>query len=236
MQARKQESLMGRVLYNFSQGYAVSGVCAPFVTDVYSDSRRAGHLQGFAFLPSDFTQYVGHCYLKCHSGRTDEVRRYVEEMLTEALPRTIRPQISTLLEDVEEMQGIESKLRGIVLFLAVVCVVITLLGVYAAITLDTERRRKEVAIRKVNGAGVRQILLLFARSYLWILGVTAVLAFPLLYVVLEQWKQMYTIFFDDGLLFWLGIFVFVSVVTALAVIFRMLHVAHVNPAEVIKSE
>ena len=93
-----------------------------------------------------------------------------------------------------------------------------------------------MAIRKVNGAGVRQILLLFARSYLWILGVTAVLAFPLLYVVLEQWKQMYTIFFDDGLFFWLGIFVFVSVVTALTVIFRMLHVAHVNPAEVVKSE
>ena len=236
MLEREHHSLMGQRLYGYEDGYTVSGVCVPFVTDVYGISYGGSYFAGFALLPSDFTQYVGHCYLKCHPGRTAEVRQYVREVLEQALPYTLQPRIGTLLEDLEEMQGLETKLKGVILFLSIVCVVITLLGVYAAITLDTERRRKEVAIRKVNGAGVRQILLLFARSYLWILGVTAVLAFPLLYVVLEQWKQMYTIFFDDGLFFWLGIFVFVSVVTALTVIFRMLHVAHVNPAEVVKSE
>lgn len=236
MLEREHHSLMGQRLYGYEDGYTVSGVCVPFVTDVYGISYGGSYFAGFAFLPSDFTQYVGHCYLKCHSGRTDEVRRYVEEMLTEALPRTIRPRISTLLEDVEEMQGIESKLRGIVLFLAVVCVVITLLGVYAAITLDTERRRKEVAIRKVNGAGVRQILLLFARSYLWILGVTAMLAFPLLYGLLKGWSSMYATFFSYGPLFWLCIFLLVSAVTAFTILFRILKVARVNPAEVVKSE
>ena len=236
MLSRKRESLMGRVLYDFSEGYTVSGICAPFVTDVYGDSRRAGNLQGFAFLPSDFTQYVGHCYLKCHPGRTDEVRQHVQKVLAEVLPRTITPQLSTLLEDVEEMQGIESKLKDIVLFLAVVCVVITMLGVYAAITLDTERRRKEVAIRKVNGAGLRQILLLFTRSYLWILSVSALLAFPLLYVLLKGWSQMYATFFNYGSFYWLGIFVFVWIVTALTVIFRILKAARVNPADVVKSE
>ena len=134
------------------------------------------------------------------------------------------------------MQGIESKLKDIVLFLAVVCVVITMLGVYAAITLDTERRRKEVAIRKVNGAGLRQILSLFTRSYLWILSVSALLAFPLLYVLLKGWSQMYATFFNYGPFYWLGIFVFVWIVTALTVIFRILKAARVNPADVVKSE
>ena len=93
-----------------------------------------------------------------------------------------------------------------------------------------------MAIRKVNGAGVRQILLLFARSYLWILGVTAMLAFPLLYGLLKGWSSMYATFFSYGPLFWLCIFLFVSTVTAFTVLFRILKVARVNPAEVVTSE
>lgn len=45
-------------------------------------------------------------------------------------------------------------LKDTILFFAIVSIIITLLGVYSSITLDTERRQKEVAIRKVNGAGM----------------------------------------------------------------------------------
>ena len=236
MQAERRESLMGVTFYDYQGSYTVSGICAPFVTDVYGSDRGPGYFQGFAFLPSDFSHYIGHCYLKCHHGRTEEVRRHVLELLSQALPYTIRPEIGTLLDDLEEMQGLESKMKGVVLFLAVVCVILTLLGVYAAITLDTERRRKEVAIRKVNGAGLRHIFRLFARSYLWILGITFVLAVPLLYVLLQQWKQLYTVFFNDGPLFWLSIGLFVLLVTALTVVFRITKIARVNPAEAVKTE
>ena len=108
--------------------------------------------------------------------------------------------------------------------------------VYAAITLDTERRRKEVAIRKVNGAGVRQILWLFVRIYIWIGGVTALLAFPLLYAVLRWWEQMYAVFFSYGFRFWAGILLSVALVTAVTIVFRLLKIARVNPAEAVKTE
>ncbi len=45
----------------------------------------------------------------------------------------------------------ETKFKNITLFFSIVSLIITLLGVYSAITLDTERRQKEVAIRKING-------------------------------------------------------------------------------------
>ncbi len=49
----------------------------------------------------------------------------------------------------------ETKFKNITLFFSIVSLIITLLGVYSAITLDTERRQKEVAIRKINGAGIK---------------------------------------------------------------------------------
>ncbi|MCD8183032.1 MAG: ABC transporter permease [Bacteroides sp.] len=230
LEKRMKKELLGTVLYNYADGYTVNGISAPFVADVYNRS------EGFAFLPGNFKVYVGHCYLKCYPKQINAVKEHVLKVLHEALPYTLSPKITTLQQDLEEEQGLETKLKSIVFFFAAVSIIITLLGVYSAITLDTERRRKEVAIRKVNGAGLRQIFLLFIRMYAWILIITAVIAFPLLYAVLQLWRRMYTVFFNNGMCFWCGIFVIISLITIVTVIFRILKIARINPAEVIKTE
>lgn len=227
---------LGALFYDYGKAYKVTGVSTPFVANAYRVGTAPGYYKGCVFMFSDFRQYVGHCYVKCHEGKADEVYRYINGLLRETLPPTIRPRLSTFLKDIELEQGIENALKGIILFLAVVCVVITLLGVYAAITLDTERRRKEMAIRKVNGASLKQIMWLFARTYMGIGGVTALLAFPLLYGVMGYWKQMYSIFFHYGAGFWISVLLFVSLVTALTIAFRIIRIARVNPAEEIKNE
>lgn len=152
------------------------------------------------------------------------------------LPESIDPEVSTFLEDINEEQALETKLKDIILFFSVVSLIITLLGVYAAITLDTERRQKEVAIRKVNGAGIKQIIVLFARLYMLLLLITAILAFPVICVILQMWKDMYQVFFNYGILYWSGIFAGVTLLTATTVLFRILKIARLNPAEVIKNE
>lgn len=152
------------------------------------------------------------------------------------LPENITYQVKTFLDDIHVLQALEYNLKDIILFFAVISIIITLLGVYSSITLDTERRQKEVAIRKVNGADVPQIILLFARLYIILLLCSAIVAFPLVYVVLMLWKQMYTVFFDCGLLFWLCIFLIVTFITGFTILFRILRIARTNPAEVIKNE
>ena len=132
------------------------------------------------------------------------------------------------------MQTMEYILKDTILFFAIVSIIITLLGVYSSITLDTERRQKEVAIRKVNGAGMSHIIWLFARLYITLLMVTAALSFPLVYLVLQLWKQIYTVFFNCGFWFWTGIFISVAMITALTIWFRILKIARVNPVESIK--
>lgn len=227
---RQKKDLLGTTLYNYSDGYTICGVCDIFIADVYNQS------PGFVFLPSNFDYYVGHCYLKCEPGKTPEVKQFVEKVLKEALPESIQPKVTTLLEDIYEAQAIENKLKGIILFFSLVSLIITLLGVYSAITLDTERRQKEVAIRKVNGAGLKQIIFLFARLYIVLLSGSAAIAFPLIYIVMQMWKRTYIVFFNDGILYWAGIFMGVTFITILSVLFRILRIARINPAEVIKNE
>lgn len=227
---RMQKDLLGTTLYNYQDDYTICGICDDFIADTYYQS------QGYVFLPCDFKDYVGHCYLKCMPGKTEEVKAFVRKTLEESLPKSVPLEVSTLQEDIYEEQAIENKMKGIILFFSLVSLVITLLGVYSAITLDTERRQKEVAIRKVNGAGLKQIIILFARMYIALLVCSAAVAFPLCYAFMQTWKNMYIVFFNDGPLFWISIFVAVAVVTSLTIIFRILKIARTNPAEVIKSE
>lgn len=227
---RLKNDILGTTLYNYQDDYTVCGICSDFVADTYNQS------QGFVFLPCDFKYYVGHCYLKCVSGKAEKVKAFVKKTLKENLPPSIQLQVSTLLEDIHQAQAIENNMKGIILFFSFVSLIITLLGVYSAITLDTERRQKEVAIRKVNGAGLKQIIILFARMYICLLVLSAAIAFLFCYAILQLWKNMYIVFFNDGPLFWISIFIIVAAITTLTIIFRILKIARTNPAEVIKSE
>jgi hypothetical protein len=51
-----------------------------------------------------------------------------------------------------------------------------------------------------------------------------------------MWKQMYLVFFNDGILYWGGILFGVTGITALTVIFRILKIARINPAKIVKQE
>lgn len=227
------KDILGMSLYNYQDGYTVCGILPSFNPSVYNYGEEQ---PGYVFLPSNFNYYVGHCYIKCYSGKEKEVTQWVYQTLRDVLPESIDPGVSTFLEDINEEQALETKLKDIILFFSVVSLIITLLGVYAAITLDTERRQKEVAIRKVNGAGIKQIIVLFARLYMLLLVITAILAFPVICVILQMWKDMYQVFFNYGILYWSGIFAGVTLLTATTVLFRILKIARLNPAEVIKNE
>ena len=227
---------IGKSLYHYRKNaFTITGIIDNVSNYVYADGYGKADYGQVYFL-IDEAESGQYAFVKCYPNKTEEVRAWIEQKLREALPSSVEPKISTLLKDIEYYQSLENNLKGIILFFSIVYLVITLLGVYSAITLDTERRQKEVAIRKVNGAGLKEIILLFTRLYLWMLSISFVIAAPIIYLILQQWKQMYLVFFNDGILYWGGILLGVTIITALTVIFRILKIARINPATIIKSE
>ena len=225
--------VIGKSLYDYRKNaFTITGIIDNVSNYVYADGYGKADYGQVYFL-IDEAESGRYAFVKCYPGKTEEVRAWIEQKLREALPSSVEPKISTLLKDIEFYQSLENNLKGIILFFSIVCLVITLLGVYSAITLDTERRQKEVAIRKVNGAGLKEIILLFARLYLWMLGLSFVMAAPIIYLILQLWKQMYLVFFNDGILYWGGILLGVTAITALTVIFRILKIARIDRKSVV---
>lgn len=125
------------------------------------------------------------------------------------------------------------KLLSVVSF---ICIIIAVFGIFSLVTLSCEQRRKEIAIRKVNGASVKVILNLFFKEYLILLIISSFTAFPLGYLIMKHWLEGYVK--QTPISFWMygGIFAGMLLIIFLSIIWRVWKAARQNPAEVIKSE
>ncbi len=163
------------------------------------------------------------------------VRDSIHTRLTKGLP-DMHYSLRSMEEEYEKYLKVENILLTLLCIVAVVCVLIAVFGIYSFVTLTCERRRKEIAIRKVNGARVGDILLLFLREYLLMLVVASAIAFPVGYVVMRRWLESYVE--QTAISWWVYAVVFVGIacVVLLSIWARVWKAARQNPAEVIKSE
>lgn len=235
-----EEDVLGRVFYhpnNYNTPLTVTAVVERVSRAAIDRGLISRNENGWAYMSETewaADPYIGHLYLKCYSGQMESVRQYVMEELRKVFAESVKPEVKTLMKDIEDDQGLEVALQDIIFFFAIVSLVITLLGVYSAITLDTEHRRREVALRKVHGARFGDILWLFGRRYFYLLVLPAMLAFPLVWWIFHRMREGYKVFIDCGLLFWLSIFLGVTLLVVLTILWRILKVARLRPAEEMK--
>ena len=117
-----------------------------------------------------------------------------------------------------------------------VCILISIFGIYSLVTLTCEQRRKEIAIRKVNGATIKDIFSMFFKEYLLLLGIASLIAFPTSYAIMKQWLETYNRQTEIGWIPFIGIFLVIAMVVILSISWRVWKAANENPADVVKSE
>lgn len=120
--------------------------------------------------------------------------------------------------------------------LSAVCALVALFGVYAMISFSSEQRRREMAIRKANGAAIGTILMLFVREYLAVTTLAAVLIFPVGYLVMQPWVESYSNRIEIGFWIYPAIWLAVVFVVLLTVMARVWKIARINPAIELKKE
>lgn len=130
----------------------------------------------------------------------------------------------------------EEMLTHLLSFASLVCILTAMFGIYSLVTLTCEQRRKEIAIRKVNGATVWSILFLFFREYLGLLCIAALFAFPITYVIIKQWILNYVRQVSISPAPFIVIFIGLALIVMAGISWRVWKAANENPAEVVKNE
>ena len=170
-----------------------------------------------------------------YEGDFEEVRKKLIEYFKEKCPH-IYFTVSTPAELIESSLTSERALLKLLVVASTVSVVISLFGIFSLVNLSCERRRKEMALRKIHGAKVQDIANLFAKEYAIVLALSAIVALPIGYAIMKEWMMDYVIQTDIPAWMYIGILLIVSTLITLCVGYRVWKAANENPADVVKSE
>ncbi|MBR3985289.1 MAG: FtsX-like permease family protein, partial [Bacteroidaceae bacterium] len=166
-------------------------------------------------------------------GMRDEFTEAVEQLMKQKFPSYVYD--LKFSEDVltQKLRS-ETNLMLILSIITAVCILVAVFGVYSIVTLACAQRRKEIALRKIHGATLADILSIFIKEYGLIVLAASAVAFPLGYMIMKEWVAQYVK--QAPIAWWIYAVILLAIVLliALSVGSRVWRTARENPAEVIK--
>ena len=221
---------VGDAFDSYSSGHLVG-----FSDDVKFTSLRGGE-DNIAFLVGNFGYSLPISYIHLKAGSDiHAVVGHIQETMRELDP--FYPfNIEFYDEIFNHLYRKEENLRSLVTVFSLLAIIISLVGVFGLVVFETQYRRKEIGIRKVHGATVGEILLMFNKAYLRIVGICFVIAAPIAWQGVRMWLEGFAYKTPiHGWVFLIALLI-VTVITLLTVSFQNWKAANENPVNSIKSE
>ena len=116
-------------------------------------------------------------------GAVDHIRQVWGDFSSEPF------EVHFLDDHMDQLYQQETNMAKLIGLFGLLVVLIAVMGVYGLIVFTTKQKAKEIAIRKVNGSSVREILLMLNRNVLSLLGVAFVIAVPVAYYFIQRWLE-----------------------------------------------
>ncbi|QSE99403.1 ABC transporter permease [Fulvivirga lutea] len=130
----------------------------------------------------------------------------------------------------------ELRLGSIFLLFTSLSIFIACIGLFGLAAFNTEKRTKEIGIRKVLGAGIGQIFVRLSVDFLKLVGIALVVALPLSWLLMNKWLQNFSYRIELGV----GLLIICALLAAgiaiLTVSYQSIKAAIVNPVESLKNE
>ncbi|MBR0036220.1 MAG: ABC transporter permease [Bacteroidales bacterium] len=145
-------------------------------------------------------------------------------------------EVRHLDEWIENMYQSEQSLGKLITIASVVALLIAIIGIIGLVFFQTQFLKKEIAVRRVNGATVGSILQMINRKYLFMSGISFLIASPLAYWIMAVWRNGFAYQAPVPAWIFLLALVLVSAVVFLVVTLQSWHAANANPVDSLKNE
>lgn len=224
-------------VFNF-ESWNTKAVIVGYVNNLRLTSLRNEGQPSFVFVanPVYDGRQLPYAYIRVKAGSDMDValahiRESIEENFT-GYPVDIRffDQVYASLYQKETGQ------QYMVTLLSLLAILISLVGVFGLVIFEAEHRSKEIALRKVYGATISQILWMFNRSYLRLVVVCSAVAAPFAWYVVHEWLESFPHRIAITPWAFLGAFLIIILMTSVVITLQSYRTATRNPIDSIKSE
>lgn len=193
-----------------------------------ADSRSASFVYFYSATPASYM-------LVKYNDLTEEALADLRNKVQSMYPNN---KVTVLDYDSEFKAQYASQLhfRNGILVAGIVTMVIALFGLVGYTSDEVNRRRKEIAIRKVNGAKVKDILRIFLKDIMKIALPCIIVGDLGAWLIARQWLMSFSEKITMTPLLFIGVTIILLVIIGLSVVINCYKVANSNPVKYLKDE
>ena len=181
------------------------------------------------------TQSAQYIAIRVSDGEMSTVLPKIQRIWEKVLPKTPF-QYSILDQEISNQYQFEAQLSDISFVLTILSIFVASLGIIGLGSFLTARRKKEIGIRIVLGASLKNIIILLSKEYLKLIVISLIISFILGGLVTKIWLNT----FSSGITNTPFIFVLTAVLSLIIVFVTVLiqsfYNAQIAPAEILKAE
>jgi len=173
--------------------------------------------------------------VKFQGSNISEVLKTIEQKLHEVSPNHLF--IYTFVDDnLNRLYAFEDKVGDIFKLFSLVAIFISCLGLFGLSVFSAELKVKEIGVRKVLGASVLGITVLFSKDFLRWVVFANIIAWPIAWYAIHKWLQNFAYRIDIG--WWMFVLAggLALVIALLTVSTQAIRAALANPVESLRYE
>jgi putative ABC transport system permease protein len=174
-------------------------------------------------------------YVKIAGADREASLGFVREKWEEIFPG--KPfEYAFLEDDFMEQFSNDKNRRTVFTGFTVLIIIIACLGLFGLASYTTERRAREIGVRKVFGASVERILRMISWEFLLLILISFLLSIPAVWFLMNDWLQEFVYRYEMGPMVFLWTILLILVPTSLTVSYKSYRAATANPADSIFAE
>jgi len=226
--SKNPQELIGKVVRMWGKKLPVVGVVKNFHTMSLHEPIEA------TIMFNSIRNYAT-ISLKVNPSNYQAVVKQVQKRWEAAYPEYIFS-YKFLDEEIKEFYERESKMSTLLTVFTTMAIFIGCLGLFGLATFMANQKTKEIGVRKVLGASVKSIIVLFSSEYVKLIMFGFILAVPASWYVMNLWLNDFAYKIEIGpsiFLLGLGSTFLIAIIT---VGYRSLRAATVNPVDSLRSE
>ena len=174
-------------------------------------------------------------FLKIELGNFDQALDFIQKKWTQFIPN--RPlEYSFLDDDLNALYRSETTLQNTLYAFSGLAIFLSSLGLFGLASFMMNRREKEIGIRKVLGASMIDIVVLFLREYISLLIAACLIAMPVAYYAITLWLQNFAYRISPHPLYFILAGVFALSIALATISYQTIRAAHTSPANTLRTE
>jgi ABC-type antimicrobial peptide transport system permease subunit len=180
-------------------------------------------------------QDMGTANIRIRPGQEKDCIDYLKKV-TQEIYNTEDFSYTWLKDDVLDIYKKDRQITIIYLVFAFIAIAISCLGLFGISLFDIRQRYREIGIRKVNGAKIKDLYRLLFRKYVVVLVAAFVVAIPIAYYLITLYTQDFVVKAPIGIGIFIIALLVVSVILHGTLFWQVRIASNINLADVVKGE